>query len=206
MKNKFRIINHMNLTFFRFFFLACTVIILFLTSCNKEGNLVTHRNCDEVETEITDMNFQVGSYISSTFSTVASLNFEEAALSVFIEDWTFASSENGDCYTFTPLPQLIEQVNIKSSSSMTFDGVVYNPEEELNGLFKIHIDDQTYSIVEFINVQNNNPLLFHDEGDAIVLQLLLKPDVAIDQSLSIQFTFDDSKMIEVDVPNLKVIN
>jgi len=167
---------------------------------------VTHRNCEEVETEITDLNYQVGAFISSSFSHINSLNFDTVAISIYIEDWKITSEADGDCFTFIALPQLIEEIKIKSSGSMTFNGVEYNPEQELSGLFKIHNKEQTYSVSEFINIQNNEPLLFHDEDDEVILQLLNKPDIAIDQSLTVQFTFDDSKVLNIEIPNFEAMN
>ncbi len=206
MKENFIVRNSMKIGLVQYLLLGILSCLFVFTSCNDDDGLVTHRNCGEVETEITDMDYQVGSYISSSFSDAHSINFEEAAISIFIEDWTFTSDEDRDCYTFTPLPQSIEEIKIKSSSSVTFEGVEYNPEEELNGLFIIHDNEQDYSVMEFISIQNNEPLIFHDEDDELVFQLLTKPDVAIDQPLNIEFSFNDSKVLQIEISNFEVMN
>lgn len=192
--------------FFRFTFFTILVFSGIFTSCNDDDGLVTHRICDEVETEITAINYQVGSYNSSSFSNINSSDFAEAAISMYIEDWTFTADEDGDCYTFTALPQSLAEINIKSSSSMTFDGVVYDPEDELIGLFKIYSNGQAYTAAEFVNIQNDEPSRFDDENDEVIFQLLNKPDVAIDQPLVIHFTFDDSKIFEIEIPKFEVMN
>ncbi|MCI4670516.1 MAG: hypothetical protein MRZ79_20435 [Bacteroidia bacterium] len=35
-----------------------------------------------------------------------SLNYDEAAISIYKEDWTIAAKEDGDCYTFKALPHM----------------------------------------------------------------------------------------------------
>ncbi len=76
--------------------------------------------------------------------------------------------------------------------------------DELNGLFKLHTRNQEWTISDFINAHQNDPTLFHLENDEIVFQLTDQPDIAVNQSFSVIFTFDSQKVITIEVPVFEV--
>lgn len=178
-------------------------ILTLFASCRE---VVTEFDCGEVETEITELSHQVGSYTSATFINNISSNFEEAAIVIYIDKYGFITETATSCFAFTPIPQLIEKISITSSNSVTIGGIEFAPGEVLNGLFKVHNQEQTYSISAFITAQNKEPSIFHVDTDEIVLQLLTQPDATINQSLAIEITFDDLKIMTIDIPTFEVTN
>ena len=175
-------------------------LILF-ASCDDEPNHVDV-DCGIVQTQINELSHSVGSYVSSIFSNNSSTNFEDAAIKVEIKEIL----GEPDCFTFTPQPQIIETITVSSSSDLVSGGIKYSSGESLNQLFKIYNNENTYSIPEFINAQTLEPLIFHKESDKIVLQLLNKPDVSINQSIEIALTFDDLEIQNIEILNFEVSN
>lgn len=186
--------------------LTFTVIIALLTVFTSCREVVIDYDCGEVETEIKELDERVGSYIDSSFTNMASTNYKEAAISILIDNFEIITETETSCFAFTAIPQLIEKFILTSSKSVTIGGVEYSPNEVLNELFKVHVKAETYSMPEFISAQNNEATIFHMDGDEIILQLLNKPDVVINQSIEVEITFDDSKMITVEIPEFEVSN
>jgi len=184
-------------------FLMVSVLLLF-TSCRKKVEV--EFNCGVVRTEVTELDHRVGAYSSLDFINTRSSNYEEAAIAIFIEGFTITSETETSCFSFTAQPQLIDEIRITSTGSVTSGGVEFTPGENLMELFKLHEMEQEYDVIGFINAQNNEPLIFHQEGDEIVLQLLIQPDVEINQSFRVEITFDDLKVVRVDVPTFEVAN
>lgn len=176
------------------------LLILFI-SCNEEPDHVEF-DCGNVQTKIDELSHSVGTYISSVFSNNNSTNFEEAAIRIVVEEIL----GEPDCATFTPEPQIIETISITSSLDLVSGGITYSSGESLNDLFKVYNNDDLFSIAEFINSQTIEPLIFHTEADEIVLQLLNKPDVIINQPFEIILTFDDLENLNVEISNFEVSN
>ena len=180
------------------------VCILSLTvSCEK---IETEFDCGEVSTQITALYEDVGSYSSSIFTLNNSTNFEEAAIAVYVEDFIISSETETNCFAFTALPQLIENIRITSSASITSGGTVFGPGQNVMNLFKLINQEQTYSIPDFIEAQNDDPIIYHMDGDNIILQLLNQPDEAINQSFEIELRFTDTKVLSIEIPSFEVSN
>jgi len=186
----------------------CIVILVSLTllvSCDKGPDHVDF-DCGPVETEIVELSHSVGSYSSSNFSSTNALNFKIAAIAIYVENFEITTETETSCFDFTALPQLIEEIRITSSNSVTSGGIEFAKGEDLMELFILHNKELTYSVSEFISAQNEDPLLFHMEGDEVVLQLLSQPDVTINQSFEIQLSFSESKNLSIEIPLFEVTN
>lgn len=186
--------------------LSSATILCMLTlyaSCKK---VEVEFDCGDVETEITELSHRVGSYTASTFNNSSSSDFEEAAIVINVENISIITETETSCFAFAPIPQLIETISITSADNITSGGVEFAPGQNVNELFIIHNQAQTYSVSAFIAAQNNEPTLFHIEEDEFVLQLLNQPDVAINQVVDIQLTFDDSKIFSIEVVGFEVSN
>ena len=181
--------------------LFITAFTLF-TSCRVE----VEYDCGVVETEIVDLSQDVGRYVDSTFTNESSTNFEEAAIAIYVNNLTIITETETSCFAFTADPQLIEKVKITSSETVTSGGLEFAPDTDLIELFMVHTSEGLFSIAEFIMEQNELPQLFHREGDKLFLQLLNKPQVAIDQSFVVEVTFDDAKTLNVEIPSFVVSN
>lgn len=168
--------------------------------------IVTEYDCGRIETRITRLNFQVGTYRSDFFFNEPSFNFDEAGIQIEIAESIM--EEPCDEETFTPVPQTIKSITITSSNTVYSRGFVYPAGEALNDLFKLFNSGQEYNIAEFIAAQNENPVIFYSDSgpDRIVLQLLDKPDQLISQSFNIIFAFTDTEMLNVIVPDFEVTN
>lgn len=184
-----------------FTIIALGLVCFLINSC-----IVTEYSCGKIETRITSLDFQVGTYRSDFFFNEPSFNFDEAGIQIEIAKSIMEEACNEE--TFTPIPQIIESITISSSSTVYSGGVVYPAGEALNDLFKLFTSGQEYSIPEFIAAQNENPVIFYTDAgpDRIVLQLLDKPDQLISQSFSILFTFKDDETLNVIVPDFEVTN
>lgn len=161
-------------------------------------------SCGEIATKITELNQQVGTFNSNGFSNVESSSFEDAAIKIQISD--VMMEESCDEEGFTPVPQIIESINITSNTNVLSNGAEYSAGESLNELFKLYRLQQVYNISEFIVAQNNDPIIFSETGDQIILQLLESPDDIIDQSFNFSVTFTDSEILNILIPNFKVTN
>ena len=163
-------------------------------------------DCGMIETRIIELGQSVGTFTSNFFSSNNSLNFEEAAIQIAVSE----SIQEKDCdeETFTPVPQIIESINITSSSNVRTGGIDYPAGESLNDLFKLHILEQSFSISDFVIAQNNDPLIFYWDSrpDSFVLQLLQKPDISINQSFNVLISFTDSEILNVEIPLFEVSN
>lgn len=186
-----------------FSFFSITSILILTFSCKK---IEVEYDCGTVDTAITELTQRVGTYTSASFENISSSNFEEAAIAIYVENFTITSDTENSCFAFTPVPQLVEKIRITSSNSVTSGGVEFASGEDLKGLFKLYNDEESYSISEFITAQNIEPLKFHTEGDVVVLQLLSKPDTEISQSFEVELTFDDSEILTVQIPAFEVAN
>jgi len=164
-----------------------------LIACGEEEQPIVSFDCGLVDTEISAMRSSVGSYNNATFTNNLSEAFEIAAIAIDIVDFVITTETQTSCATFTAVPQKLTDINISSSESITIEGVDYAAGQNLSSLFKIHGEDQTYIINDFISTHNENPLLFYDEGDQIVLQLLSRPDNDINQPFTLELLFNDSK-------------
>ena len=174
--------------------------VLVINSCTE-----TEYSCGLIATEIIELNQQVGTFDSTNFSNDQSSNFEEAAIKIQIAD--VIEKEKCDEEGFTPEPQLIESINITSSSIVMSGDVEYSAGQSLNGLFKLYRLQQVYSVSEFITAQNNDPVnIFGVSGDDIILQLLERPDATINQAFSVSFSFTDSEILNVESIIFKVDN
>ncbi|MDA9774124.1 hypothetical protein N9B82_04130 [Saprospiraceae bacterium] len=182
--------------------LFITVFTLF-TSCRE---VVVEYDCGVVETEMAELNASVGKYIDSIFTNDISTNFEEAAIAIYVDGTTIITETETSCFSFTADPQLIEKVKITSSESVTTGGLTFAADTDLIELFEVHTIEGLFSISEFIMKQNDLPQIFHIEGDKLILQLLNKPDVAIDQSFIFELTFDDAKTLDIEIPSFIVSN
>lgn len=171
------------------FFAAMCLLI----ACGEEEQPIVSFDCGLVDTEISAMRSSVGSYNNATFTNNLSEAFEIAAIAIDIVDFVITTETQTSCATFTAVPQKLTDINISSSESITIEGVDYAAGQNLSSLFKIHGEDQTYIINDFISTHNENPLLFYDEGDQIVLQLLSRPDNDINQPFTLELLFNDSK-------------
>jgi hypothetical protein len=174
---------------------------LLITSCVE-----VEFDCGMIETRIIELGQSVGTFNSNFFSSNSSLNFEEAAIQ--IEVLESIQEQECDEATFTPVPQIIESINITSSGNVRTGGVAYPVGESLNELFKVHILEQSFSISDFITAQNNDPLIFYWDSrpDSFVLQLLQKPDISINQSFNVLISFTDSEILSVEIPIFEVSN
>ena len=182
---------------------ACLVLCMILLTC---CNIETEWSCGPIATRITELEHIVGTFNSGLFSKEVSTNFEEAAILVEISD--FIQEEECDEYIFEPVPQIISSISITSSDEVLSGGESFLANENLNSLFQISHQNQVYSIAEFINAQNQEPLIFYSdsESDGIVLQLLNQPDQYINQPFNILFSFTDSETLNIDVPIFEVSN
>jgi hypothetical protein len=177
-------------------YILCSLII---NSCEE-----TEYSCGEIATKITELNQQVGTFNSNGFSNIESSSFEDAAIKIQISDVMIAESCNEE--GFTPVPKIIESINITSNTNVLTNGAEYSAGESLNELFKLYRLQQAYTISEFITAQNNDPAIFSETGDQIILQLLESPDVTIDQSFNFLVTFTDSEILNILIPNFEVSN
>ncbi len=185
------------------------IIVLFVftlfASC-KKGEVIGEFDCGPVETEILEMRDRVGSYTANNFTSSSSTDFEVAAFATYVNNFRIITQTEKNCLSYTSIPQLIESMTITSANTVTSGGVEFTPNEDLNALFKLHYLKQTYSVSAFITAQNEGSVMFGDEGDEIVLQLLNQPDATINQPFAIQLTFDDLKVINIEIPTFEVIN
>lgn len=184
-------------------FFIVSVLFLFF-SCGKE--VIVEFDCGLLRTEIRELDHRVGSYLSSDFTNSSSSNYEQAAIAIRVKNAVITTEIETSCFDFTAQPQLIDEIRITSTSSITSGGVVFDPDENLIELFKLHQMEQEYGVTEFVSAQNNEPLIFHQEEDEVVLQLRSQPDVEINQSFRVEITFDDLKVVRVDVPRFEVAN
>lgn len=175
--------------------------MLVLNSCDFPRVEVEY-DCGEVVTKIVELSHQIGSYENEMFSNFDNSNFEIAAVLIEI------SNQSGipDCFAFTPLPQVMETIILTSNADVSSGGNLYAAGEDITDLFEIHQTGQSYTVAEFISAHINDPLIFHSDDQRLVLQLLNKPDEAIDQDFDILFVFDDGAMLNVPIPNLEVAN
>lgn len=178
-------------------------VFTFFTSCRE---VIVEYDCGVVETEMVELNASVGKYLDSIFTNDISTNFEEAAIAIYVDGTTIITETETSCFSFTADPQLIENVKITSSESVTSGGLTFAADTDLIELFKVHTSEGLFSFSEFIMEQNDLPQIFHLEGDKLILQLLNKPDVAIDQSFIFELTFDDAKTLNIEIPSFVVSN
>lgn len=173
---------------------------LIINSCSE-----TELSCGLIVTKIAELNHRVGTFTSNVFSNQNTSNFEEAAINIQIEE--VIMEESCDEESFTPVPQILESINITSSISVLSGGIEYSAGESLNQLFTLYVRQQVLSISEFITTQNDDPEnIFSQTGDQIILQLLDRPDVSINQSFTVSFLFTDSEILTVDIPIFEVSN
>jgi hypothetical protein len=182
------------------------IIILYLlihtTSCKQTE---VEYDCGEVDTAITAINHEIGSYVFDDFISTQSTNYEEAAIELEVENFTITSTTETSCFSFISVPQVIDSISISSTSSVSIANVVYNSGDELNALFKIHSRGQTFdTVLEFIEEHKENPTIFSVQSDRIVLQLLSKPTAEINQEITIVISFDDLTSYTIEVPSFQV--
>ncbi len=182
------------------FFLLSGCILVF-NSCDFPRVEVEY-DCGDVATQITELRSIIGSYENDQFSNFDNANFDIAAILIEVAD----QSGVPDCFAFTPLPQLVETMVLTSDADVSSGGVLYPAGENLHTLFEIRLADETYTVADFILAHQTDPLIFHSDDHRMILQLLNKPDEAIDQNFDILFEFDDGAMLNVAIPSFVVTN
>ncbi len=181
---------------------AILVGLAFLTSCEK---VEAEFDCGTADTQIAEISHRIGTYTDSTFTNLNTTNFEEAAFEITVEQVSGGPDREG-CFAWTPNPEKIQAINLTSTTSLFSGGMEFSANENLNDLFKLHLDNNTYSILEFIQLHSEDPFVFHSEDDKIVFKLLEKPDIAINQPFSIEIIFDNDETLLVEIASFEVSN
>lgn len=177
--------------------------LLLIISCNPQPDHVDW-DCGEVETEITALNYRIGSYISSGWNSEVSTDFELATIGLFIEDFMITTETETSCFSYQALPQYIEKIIITSSESVSSGSIEYQEGEDISQLFSLLSSGQLYSVTDFIAAHNEDPLLFYEDGQEIYFRLFAKPDISINQAINILMTFDDAKTLGVEILKFEV--
>jgi len=176
-------------------------MLFFISSCDRP-RVEVEFDCGEVITKIVELDQRQGSYENDQFSNVTNSSFELAAILIEIT----SMSGVPDCFAFTALPQVIESLTIRSDLNVVSAGTLYTSGTNLSELFEVHLEDQSYSIENFINAHADDPLIFHSDDQRMVLQLIDKPDEVIDQSFDVSFNFDDGEVKILTISNLIISN
>ena len=176
-----------------------------------------------LESRITDMSASVGVLdTASNFSTVKSTDFIEAAIELMITnlDYTEISAIDGTvnfsflnaayaCSPPDPKPQAIESIVLTSDAPIFAKDRKFEAGESLNELFQItnySSHQETLSIADFIELQQDYLYTFAYLGDVIVFQLKEKPDSVINQTILIEFEFSYGEGIRVESGDFEVDN
>ncbi len=157
-------------------------------------------DCDEVDTQITEIDHEVGTFVFPSFMNSISFNYEQAAISIVIEGFEITSDTETSCFAFTPLPQVLESIRIASPEIIESKGMTFDANSDISELFKIQHEEDSYSINDFIIAHQNAPTIFHMEGDELIFQLQEAPDAFINQAFTIEFIFTDSNSIVAEIP------
>ncbi len=147
------------------------------------------------------MSASIGSLVDNSFLEEPSTNFEIAAIQTLVDEtktigynvaptnlWIVNSA-----YACSPLPpnvQVLNQIKITSTKSLSSGGVDYKEGENLETLFKIIYNGEEFSIDEFIERSSNYWMFTYDDL-GVFFQLASKPDLSINQKFTFIFTFND---------------
>lgn len=187
----------------QFLWYAFILSLLLISSCTSQPDHVDW-DCGEVETEITALDYRIGSYTASGWSNEYSTDFELATIGLFIKDFMIITETERSCASYNPLPQHIEKIMITSSESVSSGGIEYLQGDDISELFSLLSSGQLYSVSDFIVAQNEDPLLFYEDGQEKYFRLLARPDAYINQPITILLTFDNTKTLGVEIPKFEV--
>ncbi len=180
-------------------------IALFIFGATSCKEVVVEYDCGEVDTEIVSIHQAIGSFQDSMFNTNIALEYDQAAIRLLVDEYHIVTPTEHSCFSFTPLPQRIENIEISSSEAFQFGGTTYAAGDNLIDAFQIYSDKQWYSIANFIAAHQNEPVIFHGDEDQIILQLHAAPDITFSQNFSLRFNFDDGAHITVQIPLFSVM-
>ncbi len=160
--------------------------------------------------KIVSISSNVGSLIESNFTEQLSTNFEIAAIRTVIDETKrigfnnpvnlWVSTSAYACSAPSPNVQRLISINIVSGQNISVDGIEYPAEGSINSLFKILTFDGAMLVEEFNESPNSQGFNFAFGQDAILFQLIAKPDTPISQKITFIFTFDDGLKYQVLTP------
>ncbi len=194
-------------------FLSLLAVLHLPYSCSED-------DCGEfrgLESRITAITTEVGSFANNEFVDVATNDFNTAAVRFEICEMEFSKiaiyrkrgvnlfvKQAMACSA--PEPELaydINNINITGESQISTDGATVAAGQSLNSLFKV-TDHWDIAFNTFIQNLSKDRQQFGNIGAAFTLALVNKPDQPIDQQLTIKFNFSDGSFIELEIETFYV--
>jgi hypothetical protein len=159
---------------------------------------------------------------ASKFSMVKSTDFSEAAIEVMITNIDYSEISEIDktvnfsflnvayaCSPPEPNAQAIESIVLTSEAPLFAKDRIFEAGESLNELFQItnySSIQETLSIADFIELQQEYLYSFAYLGESIIFQLKEKPGSVISQTILIDFEFSFGEGIRVESADFEVEN
>ncbi|MEO0556275.1 MAG: hypothetical protein AAF149_24035 [Bacteroidota bacterium] len=187
-------------------FLSLLVVLHLPYSCTED-------DCGEfrgLESKITAITTEVGSFANNEFTNVTTNDFNTAAIRFEISEMEFSEiamyrKKGTNLFVkqamacSAPEPELaydISNINITGESQISTDGATVAAGQSLNSLFKV-TDSGDIAFNTFIQNLSKDRQQFGNIGAAFTLALVNEPDQPIDQQLTIKFDFSDGSFIEL---------
>ncbi len=182
-------------------------IFLFLNlpfSCNPCGPF------DNRPYKIVSMSPFVGSVIENAFIENLSTDFEIAAIRIMIDETKRIGLNSpvnlwitNSAYACSPSPPNVQKlisISVISEQKILLGGIEYPAGSSINSLLKFLTFEGEMSVKEFNESPNSRGYNFTFAQEAILFQLIARPDVPVSQKFTFTFTFDDDLEYQVLTP------